>query len=40
MLPGQPPVLEQTVPSAHDSLFMSEYPGGPSPPQRPSVPRT
>ena len=35
----QPPVLEQTVPSAHDSLlFMSEYPGGLSPPNAPRCP--
>lgn len=39
MLPGQPPVLEQTVPSANDLLlFMSECPGGPSPPKAPWCP--
>lgn len=39
MLPGQPPVLEQTVPRANDLLLlMSEYPGGPSPPSAPRCP--
>lgn len=32
MLPSQPPVSEQTVPSANDLLlFMSKRPGGPIP---------
>lgn len=41
MLPNsQPPVLEQTVPSANDLLFMSEYPGWPQSLQSPLVSRT